>query len=120
MTVVDRTFADPHGHICETLPHGQIGETAVLDIGGESGALIIYADGEMVGKEIEICRSGDLESRVHNVVRARRASSGLVYAAVFPTLSSGRYDVLRPNGTACQEATVSGGRVTEVDLVLGP
>ena len=45
----------------------------MLEIGGDTGALIIYADEEMVGEEIEICRAGNLETRVHNVVRARRA-----------------------------------------------
>ena len=90
-------------------------ETAVLEIGGDTGALIIYSDEDMVGEEIEICRPGELDTRVHNVVRARRAPVGLVYAAVFPALTGGEYDVLGEDGKPCREATVSGGRVTEVN-----
>ncbi len=90
-------------------------ETAVLEIGGDTGALIIFADEDMVGEEIEICRPGRLDTRVHNVVRARRAPVGLVFAAVFPALTGGEYDVLGEDGKPCREATVSGGRVTEVD-----
>jgi hypothetical protein len=96
-------------------PDSHVRETAVLDIGGDTGALIIYADEKMVGEEIEICRPGDLHSRCHNVVRARRAYSGLVYAAVFPALSDGSYEVLDTEGSPCRMANVAGGRVTEVD-----
>ena len=87
----------------------------MLDIGGDTGALIIYAEEAMVGEEIEICRPGDLKTRVHNVVRACRASSGLVFAAVFPALSDGAYDVLGDDGQPWREVFVRGGRVTEVD-----
>ena len=90
-------------------------ETAVLDIGGDTGALIIYAGERSVGEEIEICRSGDPATREHNVVRARRAPAGLVHAAVFPALYEGTYDVLSAEGLPCEEVTVVGGRVTEVD-----
>jgi hypothetical protein len=93
----------------------RVSESAVLDIGGEIGALIIYADQDMVGEEIEICRSGDLSSKAHNVVRARRAPTGLLYAAVFPTLYGDRYDVLGADGIPIRQVGVSGGRVTEVD-----
>jgi hypothetical protein len=104
--LAETPVAGSDSHVCET---------AVLDIGGDTGALIIYAEEAMVGEEIEICRPGDLQSRVHNVVRARRAPSGLVFAAVFPALSDGAYDVLDDDGQPWREAFVCGGRVTEVD-----
>ena len=68
-------------------PDGGATSGAVLDIGGDTGALVIYADEHMVGDEIEICPSGELSQREHNVVRARRTQAGLVYAAVFPSLT---------------------------------
>jgi len=108
-------IAEPHVAVSFESHESHVCETAVLDIGGDTGALIIYAGEEMVGEEIEICRPGDPRLRVHNVVRARRAFSGLVYAAVFPALSDGCYEVLGSEGRACREANVSGGRVTEVD-----
>jgi hypothetical protein len=69
----------------------------------------------MVGDEIEICPVGDLSRREHNVVRARRAPTGLVYAAVFPTLSQGDYSVLTKELLPSHLVSVSGGRVTEID-----
>ena len=88
---------------------------AVLDIGGDTGALVIYADGHMVGTEIEICPSGRIPEREHNIVRARRTPAGLVYAAVFPALMQGAYAVLTDDLEPCREVSVLGGSVTELD-----
>ncbi len=94
-------------HVCET---------AVLDIGGDTGALIIYADEKMVGEEIEICRPGDLRSRCHNVVRARRVRLG---ARIRRRVPGALRRLLRRvgarTGSPCREANVAGGRVTEID-----
>ena len=98
----------------------RVRDSAVLDIGGDTGALIIYADAGSVGQEIEICRSGDLATRMHNVVRARRAPAGLVHAAVFPALYEGTYDVLSDEGLSCRKVVVLGGRVTEDDSGTRP
>jgi len=91
------------------------GSAAVLDIGGDKGALVIYSDAEMLGEEIEICFSGKLETRCHNVVRARRRLTDVVYAAVFPTLSEGEYDILDDSGIPTRQVSVAGGSVAEVD-----
>ena len=88
---------------------------AVLDIGGDTGALVIYADRRMVGEEIEICPSGDISRREHNVVRQRMTPNGLVYAAVFPAVLQGRYAILADDGQPRHEISVLGGRVTEFD-----
>lgn len=88
---------------------------AVLDIGGDTGALVIYADGHMVGSEIEICPAGRISQREHNVVRARRTPGGLVYAAVYPALVQGEYSVLTDELEPSHEVTVLGGSVTELD-----
>lgn len=90
--------------------------TAVLDIGGETGALVIFSDPQMSGREIEICPKGDLPRRSHNVVRARQAPSGIVHAAVFPALSEGIYTVLSECGTPICDAGIVGGTVTEIDV----
>jgi hypothetical protein len=95
---------------------GEACSTAVLDIGGTTGALVILADESMHGREIEICPTGDLAGRSHNVVRARQAPRGVVHAAIFPTLSEDDYSVLDDSGEPLFDVFVSGGAVTEVDV----
>ena len=92
---------------------------AVLDIGGETGALVIYADEALVGSEIEICPSGCLAEREHNVVRERPTPSGSVYAAVFPALLEGDYTVLTEDLEPSHEVSVVGGMVSEIDCSAG-
>jgi hypothetical protein len=90
--------------------------SALLDIGGDVGALVIYAGDDMVGEEIEICPSGDLVSRTHNVVRARRTPTGVVYAAVFPALFMGEYTLLSAELAPLRNFVVNGGFVSEIDF----
>jgi hypothetical protein len=89
----------------------------VLDIGGDTGALVIYADEALLGHEIEICPLGDLPRRSHNVVRARQTMGQIVYAAVFPALVEGEYSILSKDRVPTVGATIVGGRVTEIDCV---
>lgn len=100
-------------------PEGGVCSGAVLDIGGDTGALVIYADELVVGSEIEICPSGDLAKREHNVVRARRTQTGFVYAAVFPSLKQGEYSVLAKDLLPSHEVSVIGGSVSEIDCRTG-
>ena len=89
-------------------------ETVVLDIGGDIGALIIYAEAELHGREIEVSRRGS-ETRVHVEVLERRINGRPVFAAVFPGLRAGEYEIWesarQPSGTV----TVVGGEVATVD-----
>ncbi len=96
----------------------EVSESLLIDIGGELGALVVYAGEELVGREVEIASIGAeqaIAGPVHNVVRRRRAGSQVVYAAVFPDLPAGVY---KPYGLAAgghQLIAVVGGRVTEID-----
>ena len=87
----------------------------VLDIGGDVGALAIYALAGLDGREVEISPAGS-GRRVHNVVRPRLTGPPTVYVAVFPGLTAGKYTVWRDAATAAGTATVLGGRVTEFRL----
>jgi len=121
----DHDHADQHGDHTHEHSHHEHGEpeqahtgeiqVPVLDIGADKGALVIYADKSMLGREIEICPVGDLPSRSHNVVRARQTMTHLVYAAVFPALAEGDYSILSKDGAPTIGATIAGGRVTEID-----
>jgi hypothetical protein len=90
-------------------------ESVVLDIGQHIGALIIYTDAELRGREIEVSPLGSAATRVHVEVLERRVNGRQVFAAVFPKLHAGVYAIWEnapnPSGTA----TIVGGEVTTVD-----
>ena len=93
-------------------------ESVVLDIGQDMGALIIYTDAKLRSKEVEVSPLGSAAARVHVEVLERRVNGRQVFAAVFPKLRAGGYEiwanVSNPTGTA----TIAGGEVTTVDWRL--
>ena len=74
-------------------------ESVVLDIGRDIGALIIYTKAELRGREIEVSPQGSVAKRVHVEVLERRINSQPVFAAVFPGLHAGNYDILVGDAT---------------------
>jgi hypothetical protein len=90
-------------------------ESVVLDIGQEVGALLIYTKAELRGREIEVSPQGSGAKRVHVEVLERRINGRPIFAAVFPGLRAGDYDIWEnapnPRGTV----TIVGGVVTTVD-----
>ena len=104
----------PHTHEHPLPPSGQ--GTVVLDIGGDVGALVVHADGELAGAEIELARRGEQQAFVHTEVRERRLPEGTVYAGVFPAVMTGNYTLLGLAGRPDHDVTISSGRVTEVTL----
>ena len=90
-------------------------ESVVLDIGQDVGALIIYTKAELRGQEIEVSPRRTEAKRVHVEVLERRLNCRPVFAAVFPGLRAGDYDIwhnaLEPRGTV----TIVGGEVAAVD-----
>ena len=103
-----------HHHEHPLPPSGQ--GTVVLDIGGDVGALVVHATGELSGVEIELARRGESQAFVHTEVRERRLPDGSAYAGVFPAISVGEYTLLGIEGNADHDVTISSGRVTEVTL----
>ena len=90
-------------------------ESVVLDIGQDIGALIIYTETALRGREIEVSPRGSVATRVHVEVLERRINGRPVFAAVFPGLRAGEYDIWanapNPSGTV----TIVGGEVATVD-----
>ena len=110
------THADHH------LPAGETGlapapahDNLVLDIGGDTGALVIHAAADRDQAEIEISPAGS-HARSHNVVRARATGGGTRYAAVFPALPAGDYVVWQDTAAAAGTITIHGGQVTSFRL----
>ena len=91
-------------------------ESVVLDIGQDVGALIIYTKAELRGKEIEVSPLGSAGKRVHVEVLERRVNGRPVFAAVFPQLREGSYEIWGKNAhNPSDTATVVGAEVTTVD-----
>jgi hypothetical protein len=86
---------------------------AVLDIGGDVGALVLYAPSALVGREVEVEPQDRPAARVHTVVRERRMDDRRLFPAVFPALPAGRYRICA-HGVAAL-VTIVGGTVTEAE-----
>ena len=118
----DHAHDTPHAHVHDA-PHEHAPEQApenvdnlILDIGADTGALIIHAAANRDQAEIEISPAGSDQTRAHNIVRRREAGSGAVYAAVFPALTAGDYVVWRDAATPAGTVVVHGGRVATFRL----
>jgi hypothetical protein len=75
-----------HVHTYADRPHP---EYVVLDIGGECGALIVHADPQMHGVEVEISPHGRDDDRSHKEVLERSINGRPAYTAVFESLEPG-------------------------------
>jgi len=88
-------------------------EPIVLDIGGEVGALILYTNPDLRGREIEVSRGG--EKRVHVEVLERLVNGETVFAAAYPELREGEYAVWGDGQDPVDRVTVKGGRISTLD-----
>lgn len=108
------------GHVHETGHHShhQMGPsgtgTAVLDIGGDVGALLLWTGPEYAGHEIEISPEGaHRPPRTHAAVRERHLRDGVRYSALYVGLPAGRYVIWADETTPRGRVTVTGGKITE-------
>lgn len=90
-------------------------EDAVLDIGDDIGALVIYTPPAFHGLEIEVCRAADGSQRVHTAVLERHANGQAIYAALFRELPAGDYTILDTTPLYPNHVTITGGVIAEVD-----
>jgi hypothetical protein len=88
----------------------------MLDIGGGTGALVIYTTPAWVGHEIDLTPLDPTLAHTHSAVRERGHAGQTIHAAVYPSLVAGRY-IVEGSG---QEVTIEGGRVCEVAYDLEP
>jgi hypothetical protein len=91
-------------------------ESLVLDIGGDVGALVLYADSSCLGEEIDLSPIGVPQSHhVHTMIRRRRSVDRDFVAGVYPELLAGTYTVWSLDKVAMGTVVIEGGRVTEFD-----
>jgi hypothetical protein len=88
--------------------------TVMLDIGGDVGALIVYVDAELLGREIEARPAGHDARPAHASVLERTTADGPRHAVVIPALQAGGYELWLDGGISIGSARVERGAVTEV------
>jgi hypothetical protein len=86
---------------------------AMLDIGGDIGALVLYTPAELLGAEMHIAALDDPAHHAHSQVHRRTINGRTVYAAVYPQLPRGRYGLTSHEPGGPSQITITGGHVTE-------
>lgn len=106
------TDTHEHPHPVEAQP--EPGGGAILDIGGDVGALLLHTSAEWLEREIHVAPVADPAHRTHTVSRGHPLpSGGTTHAALFPALPAGDYRIV---GGDSQILTIRGGEVTEHEL----
>jgi hypothetical protein len=90
-------------------------ESVVLDIGDDVGALILYTAPERHTHEIEVTPldADPSARRVHSAVLERSVSGRAVYAATYPELRAGEYEVCCDGSP---RVTITAGGVAELRI----
>lgn len=89
-------------------------EDALLDIGGDVGALVLYTGPEYREREIELSRLGETR-RVHTAIHERQVGQETVYAGLYPELRAGDYRVWTDDPSLPDRVTIVGGEVATLD-----
>jgi len=71
----------------------------MVDVGATKGALILDSRAELEGVEVEIHPVSEPTKRTHVWVLPREGREGVIYAAIFPSLTTGDYAILGRDGT---------------------
>ena len=90
-------------------------QPVVLDIGENTGGLVIYTRPELRGRAIEISPRGVDTSRVHTDVAERRVNGRTLFAAVYLPMPAGEYLIWGPDPDTPTTVTIAAGAVAEVD-----
>src|SRR5438045_6909920 len=86
-------------------------EHALLDIGEDIGALVIYTREELRGREIQVSLKGTRAAKlVHTAIWERRFNGRTMFAGIYPSLPVGDYIIwTHPS----REVTIVGGSVAD-------
>ena len=90
-------------------------EPVVLDIGGNVGALVVYADADLIDTPIELSPTGADNARFHQHVLERPMPEGTSYAAIFDRVAEGTYTLWLHGEPRVRDFMINGAEVTEVD-----
>jgi hypothetical protein len=114
----DHDHLHGHGtgqHVHERYADRAHPEFVVLDIGDGLGALIVYADSALHGREIEISPTGGDGDRQHKDVLERKIGGRPTFTAVFDKLPAGTYTLWVDDEARVREVAIADGVVAELD-----
>jgi hypothetical protein len=94
--------------------------SALLDIGGGVGALLVHAGAALAGQEVEVSLGDGATARTHTLVRERNVGGRRFFAALFPSLSAGEYTLWSRDRRVADHVTVTGGELTEMTVTVSP
>ena len=101
--------------MAETHVDGVRTTPALLDIGQDIGALVLYTGAELRGREIEVSPTGDDTNRVHTAIHERRVNGRTIFAGIYLALREGDYTIWGESGQPAGRVTIVGGKVAAVD-----
>ena len=90
-------------------------EPVVLDIGGDTGALVVYGTEDQIDTPIEVSPAGADDQRVHQHILERPMPGGTSYAAVFDRIKQGEYTLWMHGEARERNVAIAGGHVAQVD-----
>lgn len=93
-----------------------VAQAAVLDIGGDVGAVLVHAEADLDGEEIELYDESGAYL-MHTEVHGRDVAGRRRYAGLFPVVRAGRYLLDRCDGSPREPLVVTGGEVSVVERV---
>jgi hypothetical protein len=109
------TRSRAHAHAVEDYAARKHPEFVVLEIGEEVGALIVHADPDMHGVEVEISPSGRDDQRRHKQVLERSMGGRPAYTAVFDGLTAGSYTLWVDDKPRARSVRIAGSAIAELD-----
>jgi hypothetical protein len=89
---------------------------AVLDIGGDVGAVLVQSVADLDGAEIELYDEAG-SYVMHTEVHGRDVFGSRQYAGLFPAVQEGTYLLDLREGSPRRRVVVTGGQVTMVNAV---
>jgi hypothetical protein len=92
----------------------------MVEIGKETGALVVYTAAELEGREIEIRPHDGTWSGLHTGVRARHVGPRVLHAGVFGSLPVGLYDFRLRAGSGAEAETAETEEGAAVRTVAVP
>lgn len=87
------------------------GRVALLNISGDAGALILFTSPTLIDSWIDLIPMNSHKSEVRALVCKRNLPEGVSFAAVFPRLRPGIYNIEGSD----QKVTIASGSVTTLD-----
>jgi len=104
---------EDEGHVhSEAKPPTVPSRAVMIDIGPTKGALILDSRAELDGIEVEIHPVSEPSKRTHVWVLSREGRDGVIYAAIFPSLDTGEYAILKRDGTVASVVHVPANTIT--------